>query len=141
MIAVSTSGDAIVIGGGPAGSMVAMRLAEAGRRVTLIEKERAAHHKVCGEFLSREAIHYLHQVGISPLDLGGSVIGNVRLSSGNTVTASPLPFGAVSLSRSTLDEALLSRASETGCQVIRGFAVESIAHRDDIWTATLSNGG
>ena len=48
-----------MIGGGLAGSMVAMRLASAGREVVLLEKEREAHHKVCGEFLSREAIHYL----------------------------------------------------------------------------------
>lgn len=136
----STGVDALIIGGGPAGSMAAMRLAAAGGRVVLIEKERAAHHKVCGEFLSPEAIHYLHQVGISPLDLGGSVIGNVRLSSANTVVASKLPFAAVSLSRSTLDEALLSRAAETGCEIARGVAVESLTPRDDCWVATLSNG-
>jgi flavin-dependent dehydrogenase len=53
--------DHLVIGGGPAGSMVAMRLAEAGREVLLLEKGRTAHDKVCGEFLSREAVQYLSQ--------------------------------------------------------------------------------
>lgn len=44
----SSSGaiDNLVIGGGLAGSMVATRLAAAGRNVTLLEKERAPHHKV-----------------------------------------------------------------------------------------------
>ena len=94
--------DHLVIGGGPAGAMVALRLAAAGRQVMLLEKEPGPHHKVCGEFLSREAVQYLHQAGISPFDLGGAAIGKVRLSSGNKVVASLLPFGAVSLSRSAL---------------------------------------
>ncbi len=56
----------LVIGGGLAGSMAAMRLAAANREVLLLEKEREPHHKVCGEFLSAEAIHYLRQAGIEP---------------------------------------------------------------------------
>lgn len=36
----------LVIGGGLAGSMVALRLASAGRAVTLLERERIPHHKV-----------------------------------------------------------------------------------------------
>ena len=38
----------LVIGGGLAGSMVAVRLAAAGREITLLERERTSHHKVCG---------------------------------------------------------------------------------------------
>jgi menaquinone-9 beta-reductase len=140
MTLASTTADAIVIGGGPAGSMVAIHLAAARRRVVLVEREPAAHHKVCGEFLSREAVHYLCQVSVSPLDLGGTGIGNVRLSSGNTVVVSPLPFRALSLSRSALDEALLSRAGESGCHIMPGSAVESLTARDNIWVAALSNG-
>ena len=66
--------DNLVIGGGLAGSMLAIRLAAAGRSVTLLEKERAAHHKVCGEFLSPEAVEYLRQAGVEPLALGAATI-------------------------------------------------------------------
>ena len=132
--------DHLVIGGGPAGAMVALRLAAAGRQVTVVEKEPGPHHKVCGEFLSREAVQYLHRAGVSPLDLGGALIRKVRLSSRDQVAASLLPFGAVSLSRSALDEALLSRAAEAGCQITRGFAVESLISDGEMWAATLSNG-
>lgn len=40
--------DAVVVGAGPAGTMAAHRLAEAGMRVALIEKERLPRSKVCG---------------------------------------------------------------------------------------------
>ena len=105
-----TNIENLVIGGGLAGSMLAIRLADAGRPVTLLEKERTAQHKVCGEFLSPEAVDYLHQVHIDPLRLGAQQIRGVRLSSRRTVAESPLPFTALSLSRFALDQALLARA-------------------------------
>ena len=42
----------LVIGGGLSGAMAGLRLAQAGREVVLLERERKSHHKVCGEFLS-----------------------------------------------------------------------------------------
>src|ERR1700685_1659747 len=115
--------DNLVIGGGPAGAMVALRLASAGRNVTLFEKESGPHHKVCGEFLSREAVDYLHQAGIDPLELGANAISNLRLSAGNHLISASLPFQAISLSRRVLDAALLARAEDKGCDILRGTAV------------------
>jgi flavin-dependent dehydrogenase len=132
--------DNLVIGGGPAGAMVALRLAAAGRNVVLIEKESGLHHKVCGEFLSREAVDYLRQAGIDPLELGANVISNLRLSTGNRLIAAPLPFHALSLSRRILDDALLARVEENGCQIQRGTAVETLTPDGDQWTASLGNG-
>jgi flavin-dependent dehydrogenase len=133
--------DHLVIGGGLAGSMVAIRLAAAGRRVTLLEKERSAHHKVCGEFLSREAIEYLRQAGVDPLDLGAVSIGTVRLSSKQTVVEATLQFPALSLSRRTLDEAMLARAAASGCTVERGVYVDKLTAEAGVWTARLRDGG
>lgn len=132
--------DHLVIGGGPAGSMVALRLAAAGRQVRLIEKEREAHHKVCGEFLSQEALGYLNQVGISPRDLGAVDLRNVRLSSGKRRVEAALPFPALSLSRRVLDAALLARAEQTNCHIQRCVAVTSLVSDAGQWVATLSNG-
>jgi flavin-dependent dehydrogenase len=139
MLRPSPAANYLVIGGGPAGSMLAMRLAAAGRRVVLIEKQREAHHKVCGEFLSREAIHYLEQQGIAPRALGAVEIGRVRISSGKRVAEAHLPFPALSLSRKILDEALLMRATER-CEMRRGCAVESLETDPDGWTAKLGQG-
>ncbi len=132
--------DNLVIGGGLAGSMVAIRLATAGRQVTLLEKESAANHKVCGEFLSPEAVQYLNQSGINPLDLGAATIRFVRLSSKQRVVETSLPFTALSLSRFTLDEALLTCAEEKGCKVQRGSVVEQLNNQDNLWSAQLRSG-
>jgi menaquinone-9 beta-reductase len=130
----------LVIGGGPAGSMAAIRLAEAGRPVTLIEKERADHHKVCGEFLSQEAVEYLHRVGVAPTHLGAAPIHCVRLSAGRRSAEAKLPFPALSLSRRVLDAALLRRAADLGCEVIRGASVDRIVTDGSRWMAQRSDG-
>lgn len=120
--------------------MLAIRLASAGREVTLLEKERAAHHKVCGEFLSREAVEYLRAAGIEPLRLGAATIRSIRLSVMRKVVEAALPFTALSLSRHVLDEAMLARAAECGCNVVRGAFVESLVNRDGLWHAQLRGG-
>jgi len=140
MTIAPATADHLVIGGGPAGSVAGLRLAAAGREVVLIERERAAHHKVCGEFLSREAVHYLHQLGIDPRELGAETIRTLRLSSGSIVVTEQLPFQALSLSRRVLDEALLQHARQAGCRVLRGSAVESLTLSGNIWTAALASG-
>jgi flavin-dependent dehydrogenase len=130
----------LVIGGGPAGAMVAMRLAAAGRMPTLLEKERSAHHKVCGEFLSPEAVKYLNQAGVDPFDLGAVPITRVHLSSGPRTVETELPFRALSLSRYMLDEVMLARAQEEGCDVQRGVHVDALERDGDGWLVKTRTG-
>ena len=120
--------------------MVAMRLAEAGCDVTLLEKERSAFHKVCGEFLSTEAVQYLRSAGVNPFDLGAATIRSVRLSSKHRVIEAALPFTALSLSRRALDAAMIARAAESGCKVRLGVAVDSLEMRHNLWSAQLRTG-
>jgi flavin-dependent dehydrogenase len=120
--------------------MLAVRLAAAGREVVLLEKERSAHHKVCGEFLSREAVEYLRQAGVDPLALGAATIRFMRHSVKRSVVEAALPFTALSLSRLVLDEALLARATEMGCNVQRGAWVEKLTSREGNWIAELRDG-
>ncbi|MGO9316478.1 MAG: NAD(P)/FAD-dependent oxidoreductase [Terracidiphilus sp.] len=132
--------DHLVIGGGLAGSMAAMRLAAAGCDVMLLEKERSAHHKVCGEFLSSEAIDYLSLAGVNPLYLGAATIHSIRMCSKHGVSEADLPFTALSLSRRALDAAMIARAAENGCEVRPGSLVERLTRRDDDWLAEFQNG-
>jgi flavin-dependent dehydrogenase len=132
--------DNLVIGGGLAGGMAALRLAGAGRGVMLMEKERTAHHKVCGEFLSPEAVEYLLEAGVDPVSLGAVPIDHLRLSAGNRVREAPLPFRALSLSRCVLDAAMLARAEQQGCIVQRGVAAARLTRNGEGWMAESTDG-
>jgi menaquinone-9 beta-reductase len=128
----------LVIGGGLSGAMTGLRLAQAGREVVLLERERKSHHKVCGEFLSPEAVDYLRLAGVNLSRLGAVAIERLRLAARDKVVETALPFRALSLSRCVLDEALLARAEEAGCVVRRGVSVEHLTQTNDAWTAGQS---
>jgi menaquinone-9 beta-reductase len=132
--------DNLIVGGGPAGSMLAMRLADAGVQVTLLEKEAAAHHKVCGEFLSREALEYLQQAGLSPCELGAAPIHFIRLSTGRRAVCATLPFHAFSLSRYVLDAVMLERAEQRGCEVRRAVCVDRVEPQGSHWRVQIRGG-
>jgi flavin-dependent dehydrogenase len=130
----------VVIGGGPAGAAVAARLGRAGAEVVLLERERGPVDKVCGEFLSREASLYLESLGVDLEALGAVPIDTVRLCERDHVTAVPLPFYAVSLSRRALDEALLERAGAAGATVERGAKVTQLVRAGARWSVGLAGG-
>jgi flavin-dependent dehydrogenase len=118
--------DALVIGGGLAGSALAVWLARAGRSVVLLEKTAGAHPKVCGEFLSHEALHYLARLGVDPVRMGAVPIEQVRLVNRRGRATTRLPFAALSLSRECLDQALLEEAEASGVDVLRGRRARSL---------------
>jgi flavin-dependent dehydrogenase len=140
MTAPLRSTEHLIIGGGLAGSMLGLRLAAAGKEVTLLEKERGPHHKVCGEFLSREAVDYLRTSGVDPLAFGAVPLHTVRLAVRHTLVEANLPFPALSLSRRALDEALLTHAERSGCHVYRGSHVENLSANSTAWEAHLRDG-
>lgn len=115
-----------IAGGGIAGASAACLLAQAGACVTVLERSLGPSDKICGEFLSAEAQHYLARVGINPEALGGHPITRVRLVRGGVVVQSELPFTGIGLSRRVLDEALLAQAERCGAQVMRGVTVAEI---------------
>jgi flavin-dependent dehydrogenase len=130
--------EAAVIGGGPAGAAVSILLARAGRSVILLEKEQAAHDKVCGEFISWEAAYYLDILGIDLKALGAPRIHHLRLINGKTALETKLPFPAWSLSRHALDEALLTKAAETGVIVKRGSNVTGLSWQENRWMMDIA---
>ncbi len=118
--------DILVAGGGLAGAAASLALAQAGREVLLLEREAVPQDKVCGEFLSGEAVAALARLGLDVAGLGGEAIDHVRLWRGRRGISASLPFRAVGLSRRVLDAALLTRAIEAGAEVRRGCAIRRI---------------
>jgi menaquinone-9 beta-reductase len=133
-----TNFDVLVLGGGPAGAASAIELARAGLKVAVIERSMHAHDKVCGEFLSSEAIDDLKELGVDPMALGAIPIHTVRLAGMSGVSAVRLPFAALSLTRRTLDEALLQHAAGAGACVLRGHSAESLLRQSDRWTVRIT---
>jgi flavin-dependent dehydrogenase len=133
--------DVVIIGGGPAGSAAAMELALAGRRVTLLERTLHAHDKVCGDFLSAEAVSMLDALGLDPRQLGAQPIHRVRLAGALGTSSAMLPFAAHSVSRRALDEALLNRAAAAGARVLRGYTAESVERSSDLWHVRVTHPG
>ena len=132
--------DLLVVGGGLAGAAVAIPLAEAGWRVTIVEREVGPHDKVCGEFLSGEALGYLRGLGIDAAALGAVPVDRVRLAGRRHQAAVDLPFAAASLSRLVLDEALLTRAAAAGVTLRRGRRVQALEPTADGFRARLDDG-
>ena len=133
--------EVAVVGGGLAGASFAALLAEAGRDVLVIEREAGPHDKVCGEFISREAVLYLSALGIDLASLGAVPIGSLGVSAGRLSVATRLPFQAMSLSRRVLDEAVLARAAKAGVRVVRGHKVTGATPSGDGMRLRLEDGG
>ena len=133
--------EVVVIGGGLAGSAAAIRLAQNGRNVLLLEREPAAHDKVCGEFISSDAQHYLRELGLDLAALDAERITSIRLMRGQRIASARLPFPALSVSRRVLDEALLVRAKDQGALVRRGAAVTAMVKEPQGWRIEVAGHG
>ncbi|MCE9526275.1 MAG: FAD-dependent monooxygenase [Planctomycetales bacterium] len=118
--------DALIIGGGPAGSAAAILLAKAGWGVTLIERKEFPRRKVCGEYLSATNWPLLHSLGIAEsfADLAGPPVRETAIYVGNQIARAPLPrprdksgLWGRALSREHLDSLLLEQAAKFGVQI------------------------
>jgi flavin-dependent dehydrogenase len=127
----------VIVGGGLAGSAAAIVLARAGQKVLLIEREAQSQHKVCGEFLSQEALTYLDTLGVGVAGMGAASIHSVRLAGQEGWSEAKLPFAAMSLTRQRLDEELLRVANDAGAKILRGCGVKTIERAEGGWRVAI----
>ncbi|MCM0031847.1 NAD(P)/FAD-dependent oxidoreductase [Sandarakinorhabdus limnophila] len=127
----------LIIGGGLAGAAAGIDLARSGHAPLLLERETGPHDKICGEFLSGEAVAALAGLGVDARRLGAVPITRVEINTGHRQAAAALPFPALSLSRRVLDEAMLDRAAAAGVAVQRGVSVRGLA--DDVAQTTTGD--
>ena len=132
--------DVAVIGGGPAGATTACRLARAGRRVMLLERDRFPRFHI-GESLLATVNEVLEEIGAADLVAPeGFPPSGARRSSPATERSSASPTsrrlrGAApqtwQVPRAEFDELLLRHAAASGADVREGHRVLDVAFDGD----------
>jgi geranylgeranyl reductase len=118
--------DAVVVGGGPAGATAAHELAQAGRKVALLD--RAGRIKPCGGAIPPRLIRDFD----IPEHLLCARISSARMTSPSQRTVDmPIEGGFVGMvNREVFDEFLRERAAEAGATRITG-SFQGITRTDD----------
>jgi menaquinone-9 beta-reductase len=122
----------IVIGGGIAGLITSTLIARSGIGCILFEKRDYPHHRVCGEYISNEALPFLKSKNLYPDNIRLPTISRFMLSSvsgkNNTL---PLDLGGFGVSRYFFDSFLLEKAREAGVEIHLNTSVENVRFTED----------
>lgn len=130
--------EVAIVGGGPAGAAVAIRLARRGRDVLLLERSPAWRWRACGVFTSPATVDALRRLGVTETDLRRlarpipamrveTLAGTrFRLTYGDDGSLNHAPVG---LDRSSLDRFLLGLARAAGAEVREGANVRELRNR------------
>lgn len=125
--------DILVVGGGPAGSSTALRLARAGFEVCVLERAPFPRTKVCGEYVSPGACNVLAELGLlDAMAAEAFALRTIALAGfGTEPVRLRLPDrGALSIPRSRFDEILLEAACKAGASTIGGAFLDIEGSRD-----------
>ncbi|HUZ47900.1 MAG TPA: NAD(P)/FAD-dependent oxidoreductase [Terriglobia bacterium] len=137
--------DLAIIGGGPAGTAAALEARCCGLRVAVWERDRFPRHKVCGEFISAEALPWLQHAAPQTL-VRGSVLHRAEfVSESGLARGFDFARPALGLSRYLLDRALWRAAAEAGAEVREGESIRAVrklrdSRRDGVWELESADG-
>jgi flavin-dependent dehydrogenase len=123
--------DVAIIGAGPAGSTLAALLAGRGTRVALIDRDSFPRDKLCGEFLSYDALPILDRLGITEElnGRGAPSIDRCVVVGRRHKYEFAFPKPARGVSRMLLDDLLLRRATAAGARSLSGWTASRIDGR------------
>jgi geranylgeranyl reductase family protein len=123
--------DAIIIGGGPAGSAAAITLGQRGNHVLLVDKATFPRDKCCGDGLTTLALRELETLGLTPSMVPNWFsVADVRLRSpsGRDVHLTLPRQGvfAATAPRAELDATLVDLAIKAGTDVRQGHRLTGV---------------
>ncbi len=130
------SHEVIIVGAGPAGSSLAIRLARAGVDTLLVEKARFPRDKVCGELINPRAIRSLDALGcVAEIRARGypevrdcAVALDGRITSRGALPKVPgCEDYAHFVPRIELDEIIFRRAQEAGAATLEDCRVQGFS--------------
>ncbi|MFC4870380.1 NAD(P)/FAD-dependent oxidoreductase [Negadavirga shengliensis] len=112
--------EIVIIGGGLGGLTAAFLLANAGRKVLVIEKKAYPFHRVCGEYVSNEVKGFLIREGLFPHHIPHADIHRFRLSAtdGRQMEI-PLDLGGFGISRFALDHHFYRKCVKAGVDFLQ----------------------
>ena len=146
VMSLPPTADVVIVGAGPAGAAAAITLANAGRRVVLLDKAAFPRDKICGDGLTTGALRLLESLGVHPEAIGSwTPVTDIHVSSpSHHVATFPLPRNrgayAVVARRMELDAAIVDRARACGVNVIERAEVVGADDRADRVVLTLADG-
>ena len=122
--------DVAVVGGGPAGSTLAALLAGRGFSVAIIDRDVFPRDKLCGEFLSYDALPVVDALGVlAQIDAHGAPrIEMCRIVGARRTYEFAFPHAARGVSRLLLDDLLLRAAVSRGAEALDGWTATQIAN-------------
>lgn len=131
----------VIVGGGLAGLVSSIQLIRAGVTCTVIEKKSYPLHRVCGEYVSKEALPFLKTSGLYPEALKLPQVKFFEFSSvGGRAFKLPLDLGGFGISRFAFDNFLYEIAKKEGVTFELGTEVTAITFEDSLFEIDTSTG-
>lgn len=122
----------MIIGGGLAGLISSIQLVRAGISCTVIEKKSYPLQRVCGEYVSNEALPFLKSAQLYPDSFEIPKINFLEISSADgSSTRTRLDLGGFGISRYSFDHHLYTIAKKEGVAVFTDTEVTAVHYMED----------